>query len=105
MARTANFKCLMEPALKRRLDDLIERRNTKLTPAMDSLVRWLLDQDTLVQSMLLGGIDPKDYAEVAQLVLKRLAEGRRFDAVLDERGALPGGAKTKPDRGTKGRAS
>jgi hypothetical protein len=67
----------MDPELKRRFDQLLlDLGDKKLTPAMESLLRWLLDQDSLLQSMLLGGIQPKDYPEVADLVLKRLARRR-----------------------------
>jgi hypothetical protein len=88
VAKTKNFKVLMDPALKQQVDLLMTRKNLKLTPAVDSLMRWLLAQDSLLQSMLLGGIEQKDHTAVARLVLERLAANGRCSA-----GPWPGGQR------------
>jgi hypothetical protein len=68
-----NLKVLIDADLKARLDQLLERKRISLTAGVDAMVGWLLEQDSLLQSAVLGQVEPKDRADVARLVLKRMA--------------------------------
>jgi nucleoside-diphosphate-sugar epimerase len=65
-----NLKVMIDADLKRRFDDLISRKRTSLTSAIDAMARWLLDQDSLVQNVVLGQLEEYDKREILRLIAR-----------------------------------
>lgn len=68
--------------VKRELDALVERKQTTQQAVVNSVLRWLFEQDDLVQSMVLGQVRPSE--DLAELIIRRLAEKARGPRPLRE---------------------
>jgi hypothetical protein len=73
MARDRPVKIMMVGDLKDSLDALLERKRMSLTDAFEGMTRFLLEQDSIAQSLVLGQIEQKDRADLARVVLQRMA--------------------------------
>jgi hypothetical protein len=58
MTEEVNLKFMIDAELRDRLGELLDRKRTTLTRGMAELISWLLDQDDVTQSMILGQIRP-----------------------------------------------
>ena len=65
----AVIKIRLDPELKKKIDDLLSRKQITQVAAMNSLLEWLVVQDDLLQSMILGQLD--DDADLLTLALRR----------------------------------
>jgi hypothetical protein len=77
VAKIAHYKTLIEPELKRKLDAALARRRSTLTGFTEAIVSWFIEQDPLVQSLILGQIEPQDQQQIVRLVLQKLEKGGR----------------------------
>jgi hypothetical protein len=73
MASQHNLKFLIDAGLKDRLDAMLDAKNATLTGSMVNMIRWLLDQDDVVQSVLIGQLRPSP--DLMKIVIERLASG------------------------------
>jgi hypothetical protein len=73
MVRDRPVKFMMVGELKDRLDEVLERKKMSATDAFEGMTKFLLEQDSLAQSLLLGQIEPRDRPDLVEIVLKRLA--------------------------------
>lgn len=63
--------------------------------AIDALLRWFTQQDSLMQSLILGQIEEKDCGDVTRLLLERMA--RTAHPPIPQRlGAVIGGREPPP---------
>src|SRR4051794_23226777 len=61
--------------LKEKWDGMIEARGISQQRAVVALVRWIIEQDPLVQLMIFGQAPAQDHAQLIKLVLDRLEDG------------------------------
>lgn len=71
---TKIFKVDIDPRVVDQMKELFERRNISQVAGATSLFKWLLSQDELFQSIILGQVPDDSVKEVAQLILKRLSK-------------------------------
>jgi hypothetical protein len=83
VATDTNLRIRVPEEMAKQLDGLVEDKHITKQDVYDALLRMLLDQDDLTQSMLLGQVKPAP--ELIEIVLKRLAaaKGKRRLAVRD----------------------
>ena len=62
-------------------DDLTKRWRATLTArkisqqdALTALAAWIVAQDSLVQAIVFGQVEQRDHADLAKMVLKRMAK-------------------------------
>src|SRR6476620_6681048 len=67
-------KFRVEPDMKQRWDALLERKKITQQDAGLALVQWLLESDDLLQSMVLGQVNPAE--DLAGIVVRRLVKKR-----------------------------
>lgn len=71
-AQRENLRIRLEQPIKERLEAFLKAKKITQQEAMEALIAWMLDQDSLLQSLILGQIEPKDQFEIADIVATRL---------------------------------
>lgn len=111
MAERENFRFRLDPEKKRRWVEMCDRKNVGQQDAIESILGWVLAQDDLTQSMLLGQIAATD--DLLEMVLRRLLgnpqakfTGRGVPSAAERVGStLPTVHPDKPeDVGRRGRS-
>jgi DUF917 family protein len=74
-----NLKVRLKPAIKTAWDELLERKKISQQDAGTSLIQWILDQDDVLQSMVLGQVKPAP--DLARVIAQRLAEKPPFHVI------------------------
>jgi hypothetical protein len=87
-AKRAVIRIQLDLRAKQLLDEICEKRGMTQIAVLSRLVVWLTRQNNLIQTTVLGGLSEEDQAQLAQLLLKRMATG-----------------EGKPDEGSAKRAS
>jgi len=87
VAEIENLRIRVEGPLNKSLSDFSDRKKISKQDTINSLLTWFLDQDGLLQSLIVGQIESSDSGQVAEIVLKRIADDSR-------------GKKRTPLRGT-----
>lgn len=75
MANTENVRIRVSPELKSKWDAMLAGRKISQQDAAVSLMEWLVEQEPLIQTMVLGQVPEADKGELARFVLERLAKG------------------------------
>ncbi len=70
VTRTEPFRIRIKPDLKRRLDEMFARKRISQQEGGEALLTWLLAQDDVVQSVVMGQIAAK--AELFKLIEWRM---------------------------------
>jgi hypothetical protein len=83
-AKRAVIRLQLDVSAKQALDKLCERRGMTQIAVLSRLVRWFADQDEVVQASVLGLMSDGSLGELANLLLKRLAEKRGTAEVVEE---------------------
>ncbi len=92
------LKVSIDAALKERFNELLERKRITAKDGIQGMVRWVLEQDTLLQSIVLGQIEEKDTDAVLSLVVQRRQDPRKFDGLVTESlGAFARSGQKKAD--------
>jgi hypothetical protein len=74
-----NFKIRVPEQLKQAWDDLLTEKKISQQDAGLALLRWILDQDDVLQSMVLGQVKPAP--DLARVIAQRLAEKPPFHVI------------------------
>ncbi len=64
----------LPPALKAKWDALLDGHKITQQAAVVAMVQWAVALEPLARTMVLGQIPETDHRDVAELVLKRMAE-------------------------------
>lgn len=64
-----DLRVRLRPGLKERLEKTMEAKQTTQTKLVNQLVSWFLDQEGLLQSVILGQIEPTE--DLVELILRR----------------------------------
>ncbi len=70
----------LDPAAKRALDTLCERRGMTQIAMLARLVSWFGKQDEVVQASVLGLLSDEALADLAHVLVQREAAGSSSDA-------------------------
>ena len=74
MADTENVRARVKPELADRWRVTIDARKITQQAALESLLGWIVEQDSLTQAMIFGQVEEADRAELSRIVLRRLAD-------------------------------
>jgi hypothetical protein len=74
-AKRAVIRIQLDLRAKQLLDEICENRGMTQIAVLSRLVVWLTRQNNLIQTAVLGGLSEEDQAQLAQLLLKRMATG------------------------------
>lgn len=75
-----NLRIRLRPEVNRAFDELTERKRVKKQDAIDGLVEWFLLQDSRLQSLIIGQIEPEYHAEIIEKVLGNLTQNSKAAA-------------------------
>jgi len=67
MANGKSLRIQIPPDMIQQWEDFCEKKKIKQQPVIESMLRWLLDQNDVAQSMILGQIEPTP--ELLKMVL------------------------------------
>ncbi len=82
----SDLRVRLDPALKKQLDDAVAARKTNQQTLVTELVRWYVDQEPMIQSIVIGQIDDLD---VVRLVLERWISAREDKPRIAAKEAKP----------------
>lgn len=71
LTESVRFRTTKE--LKAAWDEMLSTRSLSQQDAALALFKWITSQDGLTQAMILGQVPDVDHAELAKIVLKKLA--------------------------------
>lgn len=95
-----DLRVRLRPGLKEKLDDAIGAKKTSQQSAVNELVAWFVAQDGMLQSLILGQVDEQYRAQVARLILARMAgedePPAKIRSIPLER--RPGGGRGTPEK-------
>jgi len=93
-----------DPDLKEAVDNLLERKKITQQASINAMFRWLLLQDDMLQSIVLGQVTPETAEEVLILMLERLGESADRKAAIRDAVEVALGPPLRPS-GTQSRES
>jgi hypothetical protein len=70
---TPQIRVLVGPELKAAWVEVLRGRKISQQSAVTALMAWTVKQDPLLQSMLFDQIPETDHADIARIILKRMA--------------------------------
>lgn len=70
-----NIRGRFTPDLAGRWRDVLAARKISQQDALTAMAEWLVEQDSLTQTIVFGQVEKRDHPDLARLVLKRLAAG------------------------------
>ncbi len=65
------IRMALTPDAKRKLDEIADGKDMKLIGIMSRLVEWLVEQDQMTQSLVLGLVPKKDMPDIIELLYKK----------------------------------
>lgn len=77
MPKDKNLRLRFDAAFKGRLDHLWHEKKVSQQVAVESILTWFLDQDSLLQSMILGQIEAD--RRLLRVAIERMGESRTSD--------------------------
>lgn len=69
MAKLENLRIRVSPGINSRLSEVSERKRIKKQDIIEGVLSWFLDQDSRLQSLVVGQIEPEFHAEIIDKVL------------------------------------
>jgi len=75
-----NIRVRIPTPLKEKWDAAMDGRKISTQRALAEMMRWMIEQDPLTQAMIFGQVPETDRVELSQIVLNRLAAGRKKKA-------------------------
>jgi hypothetical protein len=73
MAESKNFRIVLEPALKGRVVDIFDAQGISQQEGIRRLLLWFCDQPDVIRAAVLGQLPASISADVARIVLERMA--------------------------------
>lgn len=102
-AETENLRVRVTPELKESLDEFAERKKTTQQATVNGVLAWFFEQEGLLQSMILGQVEPEYHAEIIDKVLGSLRGATEAgDHPPDQ--DMPGGRGSSPRTPPPGRS-
>jgi hypothetical protein len=95
VAERKNLRIRLTPELKDRIEEVAQRKRVSQQVLVDAVLEWFVGTDGLLQSLILGQIDPEDEAGVSEVALRRIAARRKEPVVVGHKGQPP---KPRPPR-------
>jgi hypothetical protein len=80
-----NLRIRVGGSLNSKFTEFTERKKISKQDTIDALLGWFLRQDSLLQSMIVGQIEPEDQAAIAKMVLTKLATTRPVRGTVGKR--------------------
>lgn len=71
-SRKNDLRVRLTPELKQEVDALFERKNISQVKAVTAMLKWVVEQPDLVQSVVLGQIDDESAISVLRHVLNKM---------------------------------
>jgi hypothetical protein len=79
MAARIIVRIELTPGAKDRLNDLSDKAGMTQVAMLSRLVEWFANQPDIIQAAVMGHYPPEIQVDIAKLILKRLASGKRGD--------------------------
>lgn len=77
MPETESIRVRLGPDLKPKWDGVLKARGISQQKAIESTIRWLVEQDALLQVMMFGQVPESSHGELARLVIAQLEVGSK----------------------------